>query len=150
RIVAPTIFFDTASRQTCTVKQTRTNTPLQALQILNDVTYLEAARALAEQMLSMAGQPADVVKAEDRSAGNQVGWLYRTALLREPSAAETQILVAAYTRLKGEFAADPQAAEQLLKAGEHARPVGFDLIELATWTAIGNTLLNLDETLCKE
>jgi len=150
RIVAPTIFFDTAARQTCTVKQSRTNTPLHALQILNDVTYLEAARGLAEQMLSTAEQPSDVVKTEDRSVAKQVGWLYRTTLLREPSAAEVQILVAAYTRLKGEFAADPQAAEQLLKAGEHARPGGLDPIEHATWTAIGNTLLNLDETLCKE
>ena len=140
RIVAPTIFFDNGSRQTCNVKQPRTNTPLQALTTLNDVTYLEAARALAARVLS--SPPTDSVA--------RIEYAVRSLLARAPSSDELRILLSTLTRSQREFEADPQAAEKLLQIGESPQFRAVTPVEQAAFTVLCGTLLNLDETLTKE
>jgi hypothetical protein len=139
RIVGPTMFFDSASRQFCTVKQFRTNTPLHALAILNDPTYVEAARALAERAMTSAERP------EER-----LDHIYRLVLSRTPSGSERDVLLKALAQFQTEYQADPTAAEKLLKVGEHPRNMNFPAADQAAWTALCGTILNLDEALVKE
>ncbi len=140
RIVGPTMFFDNATRQVCTVKQFRTNTPLHALLTLNDVTYVEAARVLAERILLTTGpEPAERLRA-----------VYRRILARDPSPIELQTLLAGAERMKQQFAANPEAAKKFITAGAAPRNEQLDPIDHATWTAISLGVLNLDETLTKE
>jgi len=140
RIIAPTEFFDTASRQTCTVKQVRTNTPLHALITLNDVTFVEAARGLAERTVREVGtEPATWTERA-----------FRLAVARAPSAAEREILVASLARFQQQFAADPDAAKKYLASGESPRDASLDPIQHAAFMAVANLLLNLDEAQTKE
>ena len=139
RIVGPTLFFDTASRQTCTVKQLRTNTPLHALVTLNDVTYIEAARALAERVL-LAESETDA----------RIETIFRRATARRPTEAELAILRTQLEELRDMFADDPIAAEQLLAIGEHLRSPQLDPLDHAAYTALTNLILNLDESLSRE
>jgi hypothetical protein len=140
RIVGPTLFFDSARRQTCVVKTTRTNTPLQALTTLNDVTYVEAARALAQRVLRTAGP----------SPERRVELSFRLVLARGPTAEEEQALLASIERLRREFAKDPAAAKKLLQVGESKRDETLDPVEHAAYTALCNSILNIDEALTKE
>jgi hypothetical protein len=139
RIVGPTLFFDVASRQTCTVKTPRTNVPLHALLTLNDTTYLEAARALAQRVL---------VSEPDTPA--RLGHAFRRVLGREPSAEEQAVLTRALDRHRATYAADPAAAAALLATGESPRDATLDPAEHAAWTLVCTTILNLDEALTKE
>lgn len=140
RIVGPTMFFDAASRQTCWVKQTRTNTPLHALATLNDTTYVEAARVLAERVLKEAGP----------SPAQRIDRAYRLVLARRPSAEEARVLHAALVRVRREFAKDPTSARTLLKVGESRRDETLDPVEHAAYAAVCGAILNLDEALTKE
>jgi len=140
RIIAPTMFFDTSTRQTCTVKQPRTNTPLQALTTMNDITFVEAARALAERTL-LNGAASDK---------ERVSFAFRLALARAPKADEEPILIASVERLKREFGADRAAAEKYLAVGESKRNANLDVVDEAAYAAFCLALLNLDETLTKE
>jgi hypothetical protein len=140
RIIAPTMFFDTASRQVCSVKQPRTNTPLHALATLNDITYVEAARALAERTL---------LNAPDSDL-ERIKYACRAVLSRNPKEDESKILLASVKRLRHEFAADKSAAEKYLAVGEAKRNSKLDLVEEAAYAAFSLGLLNLDETLNKE
>ncbi|OWK43093.1 PSD1 and planctomycete cytochrome C domain-containing protein [Fimbriiglobus ruber] len=139
RIIAPTEFFDTATRQTCTVKQVRTNTPLQALATLNDTTYVEAARALAGRVL--AATPDDA---------GRIAQATRLVIARDPTPEETQILLAGLKRLRSQYAADPAAAKKLLAVGESKRDEKLDPVDQAAFTALCTIILNLDEALTKE
>lgn len=138
RIIAPTMFFDNATRQTCTVKSFRTNTPLHALLTLNDVTFVEAARALAERV-----QTSDSDEA-------RIDAVFRRLLCRRATNDEKTILLAAIDRSRGEFRADPEAAGKLLAIGESKRNEQLDAIEHAAWTSLTLAVMNLDETLTKE
>jgi hypothetical protein len=140
RIVGPTIFFDSARRRTCVVKTTRTNTPLQALTTLNDVTYVEAARALAQRVLRTAGP----------SPERRVELAFRLVLARGPTPEEKQVLLASVERQRREFAKDPAAAKSLLQVGESRRDATLDPVEHAAYTALCNSILNIDEALTKE
>jgi hypothetical protein len=140
RTVGPTMLFDAASRQYCTVRQARTNSPLHALITLNDVTYVEAARKLAERALVSGG-----ARDEDRLA-----FAFRLPLARRPTAAESAVLAGALERLRKRYAADREAAEKLVRAGESPRDGSIDAAELAAWTGVASLILNLDETLTKE
>jgi hypothetical protein len=140
RIVGPTLFFDTAGRSVCTVKQGRTNTPLNALATFNDITYIEAARVLAERVLTSPAAD-DAARLDD---------LYRRVLARVPTAEERPILLRALTRLRQQFATDPEAAKKLLAVGESKRNDKLDTKEAAAWAALCSLVLNLDETLTKE
>jgi hypothetical protein len=140
RIVGPTMFFDVANRQTCSVKSGRTNTPLHALTTLNDVTYVEASRAWAERLL----------KSEAKAPAERIAVAYQQLLAREPSEAEQKILQATLSELQTRYAADSEAAKKLLTAGASKRDSSLNESEHAAYTALCNLLLNLDEALTKE
>ncbi len=123
--------FDASTREVCTVRENRTNTPLQALNLMNEVTYLEAARHLAES-LPATGAP------EQR-----IGEAFRRVLAREPRPSETKPLLEALDRFRAYYTAHPADAAKYVPGGD-ATP------ELAAWTAVSNILLNLDETVTKE
>ena len=137
RIIGPTMFFDAGKRQTCTVQSSRTNTPLHALATLNDVTYVEAARALAQRVLQSGG-------ASDRA---RLATAFRMATSRQPAAAEVDVLSARLVHLREHYRADSVAAEALLTFGDSPRDNTLEAAEHAAWTCITSILLNLDETL---
>ena len=140
RIIAPTMFFDNASRQTCTVKTSRTNTPLHALQTLNNVAYVEAARALAEKTL-LAPHDAET---------DRINSVMRRLLARDANDAEMQVFVGGLDRSRQEFANAPDQAAKLLAVGESERDESVDVVEHAAWTSLCLAILNLDETLNRE
>lgn len=140
RIVGPTIFFDTANRQICTVTTARTNTPLHALTTLNDVTYVEAARVLAERMLKAGG-------ADDAA---RIAFAFRLCTARRPTKAETDVLTSSLARFRKQFAAAPADARTFIAAGESKPDAALDAVDLAAHTALASLLLNLDETQTKE
>jgi hypothetical protein len=131
--------FDMPFRETCTMRRPRTNTPLQALNLMNDPTFVEAARFLAQRMANDGATPAERV--------TRGFWL---VLGRQPRAAELQILTAAHSRALSDFEKDPSAAAELLKVGESAGDTSIDHVELAALTTVATTILNLDETVTKE
>jgi hypothetical protein len=140
RIVGPTMFFDVSARQVCTIKNFRTNTPLHALSTLNDVTFVEAARALAEQALKEGGS----------STGDRLTSIFLRATSRRPTADELKVLDDTLSKFRRHYAADKTAAEKLLKAGESPRDLQLDPVEHAAYAAICSLILNLDETLTKQ
>ncbi|MSU37063.1 MAG: DUF1553 domain-containing protein [Pedosphaera sp.] len=139
RIIGPTMFFDVASRQTCTVKTPRTNVPLHALLTLNDTAYVEAARGLAQRVLRSSARDTE-----------RLSLACRGVLGRPPTADEQRILTHGLERHRRNFASDPAAAARLLEIGETPRDAGLDPGEHAAWTVLCSTLLNLDEALTKE
>jgi hypothetical protein len=139
RIVGPAEFFDTSDRTECTVLPSRTNTPLHALTTLNDMTYVEAARSLAQGIMLSAKSPEDRLK-----------MAYERVLCRDPQEQEQSILLTAIARLKRQYAADAPAAQRLLAIGESKRDQRLDPVDHAAWTAICLEILNLDEALNNE
>jgi hypothetical protein len=140
RIVGPTFLFDVSNRQTCSVKTGRTNTPLHALTTLNDVTYVEAARAFAEHLL-VSPLPDD---------SQRIAEAFRRCTARHPSDAERSVLVASLNRLRQTYTSDLESAKKLIANGESKPDPKIDPAELAAWTGFCTLLLNLDETLSKE
>ena len=140
RIIGPTMFFDNASRQVCTVKVVRTNTPLQALFTLNDVTFVEAARVLAAQILE--------TNAMDVGLG--IDQVFQRVLARNTAGSEKDVLMKALARSRQQFAEHPEQAAALLVVGDSKAGSKLDRIDLASWTALCLAVLNLDETLTKE
>ncbi len=127
--------FDATSRETCTVRRVRTNTPLQALAVLNDEAFFEAARGLAQRIVVEGG--ADVRA--------RLIYGFRLCTSRAPKPAELDRLASYYQQQVTELATDPQAAGQIIAPSAKA-----SVIELAAWSMVANVLLNLDETLTKE
>jgi hypothetical protein len=140
RIVGPTMFFDVANRQTCTVKTARTNTPLQALVTLNDVTYVEAARVLAERLLL----------ADSADDAARITAAFRRVVSRPPQPRELAIFAQRLAALREAYAADEAAAKRLIAVGESKPDAKLNPAELAAWTGLATILLNLDETISKE
>jgi hypothetical protein len=132
------VAFDAPDRETCTVRRGRTNTPLQALILMNDPTYVEASRKLAERVMK------STTATEDR-----VRLAFRLTTGRTPTAREVEILRGAYDKQLTRFRADPAAAGRLLGVGEATRDNGVDAGDLSAWTMVASTLLNLDETVTK-
>jgi hypothetical protein len=131
--------FDAPSRELCTVRRMRTNTPLQAFVTLNDPVYVEAAQALARRIVREGG----ATPAERAQFGLQL------CLVRPPHATQVDQIVALYTQELADFRADVKAAEQLATDPLGPLPSGMDAAELAAWTVVGNVLLNLDGVLMK-
>jgi hypothetical protein len=129
--------FDSPTRETCSVRRARTNTPLQALVLLNDTTYVEAARGLATRIMRDAG-PETVARL---NAG------FRLATARVPSDAERTALKNHYERQLAAYRQRPEAARALLAVGESPVDAKLDPCELAAWTTTAEILLNLDETI---
>jgi hypothetical protein len=140
RTVSPTTFFDVPQRAVCSVRQVRTNTPLHALALLNDVTYIEASRVLAEKLLS------EKSKTDDQ----RLERLFRVATSRDILPSERQVLGAALARLRQQFSSDKDAAAKLISVGEKPRNPQLDATELAAWTTVVSTVMNLDETITQE
>jgi hypothetical protein len=142
RTVAPPamITFDAPSRETCIVRQSRTNTPLQALNLMNDVTYVEAARVLAQRIMSEGGP-----LPEDR-----LSFAFRLATSRWPTSLEREKLKAGFQFQLDQFQKDPQLALRLISAGEYPINQKLDMVELAAYTTMASLILNLDQTISKE
>ena len=131
--------FDAPEREFCMVRRSVTNTPLQALALMNDPTYVEASRKLAERMLTEAG----------KSPSERIQFAYRLCVSRPATPAEQKIVKSLLDDQLTRFHKDPKAAEKLLAVGESKRDEKLDVVELAAWTTIASTLLNLDETITK-
>jgi hypothetical protein len=130
--------FDAPDRETCTVRRPRTNTPLQALILLNDPTYVEASRKLAERLLTEAGS--------DRE---RIGLAFRLTMARPPAERELEVLLRIYQAQAAVYRGNPGAAAKLLGVGESRCDETLDAAELAAWTVVASAILNLDETLTK-
>ncbi|HEX3726061.1 MAG TPA: PSD1 and planctomycete cytochrome C domain-containing protein [Pirellulales bacterium] len=129
--------FDAPTREECAVERPRSNTPLQALVLLNDPTYVEAARVLARRIATEGGG----------STQDRLRWAYRQVLSREPDGQEMVILSGLWEKHRTAYAADPAAAEHLTSIGEATANQGLDRAELAAWTSVARILLNLHETI---
>ena len=132
--------FDAPSREFCQVQRPRTNTPLQALELLNDVTYVEAARALAQRMLGESGN----------SPAERLSFAFRRATARTPTAAELQLLTRSLEKYQKRYQADVEGAKRFVRVGETLVDERLNPAELAAYTAIAGVILNLDETITKE
>ena len=132
--------FDAPSRETCIVKRSRTNTPLQALALLNDVTYVEASRKLAERMLEQ----------KTLTSAGRIRYAMRVVLAREPSDRELDVFLKGWERYQSRFAAQPEAARKFLDVGESRSAIQYDPAEHAAYTVIASLILNLDETINRE
>jgi len=131
--------FDGPNReQVCTVRE-RSNTPLQALQLMNDTQHFEAARGLAERAIADGG-------ASDES---RIEWLYRTLLSRRPTSDEAAVIARSLKQQRAIFEGDVDAAAKAISAGESTPKKVASAAETAAWTMVANLLLNLDETVCR-
>jgi hypothetical protein len=131
--------FDAPSREECVVRRGRTNTPLQALILMNDEQYVEAARHLAERMMREGG----------KSTTDRISLGFRLATSRQPTQDEIRVFQKLYSAQASAYARDGRAAAKLLSVGESQRDPKFDACELAAWTMVANVMLNLDETVTK-
>jgi hypothetical protein len=132
--------FDAPSREKCTARRGQTNTPLQALALLNDPTYVEAARALAQRALLEGGK-------DDKS---RLVYAFRLATARKPTGKEIDVLRGLLEGRLTSFRRDQQAAAKLLSVGESPRDRRLDPAEHAAWTTVASVILNLDETITKQ
>ena len=132
--------FDAAGREACSVRPSRTSTPLQALALMNDVTFVEAARGLAQRVLRGRGATPD----------ERVKLAFRLVLTRAPKPAELPVLLENLHSHLARFRADPKSAQSLLSAGESPRDPQLDPVELAAYAALAGLLLNLDEAITKQ
>jgi mono/diheme cytochrome c family protein len=131
--------FDAPDRETCTVRRARTNTPLQALVLMNDPTYVEAARNLAGRVMAEAGPAPDA----------RISLAFRLCAARRPTDDETAVLRETFEAELSHFRADRAAAAKLLSVGESPRNPRLDPAEHAAWTTVASVILNLDEVLNK-
>jgi len=141
RTVAPPnmINFDSPTREVCLVRETRTNTPLQALTLMNDIVYVEAARKLAERVFRSS--PNDETRISNA---------FRLVLDRPPKPAESSAFNKALRQFQSYYASHPDDAQKYLKTGESPRDTTIGQPDLAAWAAVSSLLLNLDETVTKE
>ena len=131
--------FDAPDREFCTVRRPQTNTPLQALVLLNDPTYVEAARKLAERMAAEGGA----------APAERIAFGFRLATARPPADAELAVLRETFERRLAHFAANPDAAGKLLGVGESPRDPKLPPAELAAYATVASMILNLDEVITK-
>jgi uncharacterized protein DUF1553/uncharacterized protein DUF1549/cytochrome c len=131
--------FDAPSREECVADRPRSNTPLQALVLLNDPIFVEAARVLAEKVIREGGT----------APQERVRWAIRRVLTRSPQEGEAELLEALYKKHRTEYEADPQAGRDLIAVGEWPAPGDIEPVELAAWTSVARALLNLHETITR-
>ena len=132
------MFFDGAKRQTCEVKPARTNTPLHALTTLNETTFVEAARAMAERVIRSSAR-----------RDERIRLAFRLATARQPREEEVALLSRRLELLQGDFANQVDDAEALLGVGASPRDPEMDVAEHAAYAVVCSILLNLDETLSR-
>jgi hypothetical protein len=132
--------FDAPDREKCVIRRAVTNTPLQALVLMNDPTYLEAARVLAARTLREGG----------KDVGSRLAFAFRMATARKPTARELAVLRELLAQQRANYRQDAKTAESLLRIGESPQDAKLDATELAAWTMVASAILNLDETITKE
>jgi uncharacterized protein DUF1553/concanavalin A-like lectin/glucanase superfamily protein len=132
--------FDSPNREQCTVFENRTNSPLQALDLMNDVTFLEASRKLAERMIIEGGS----------SPEQRVEYGYRLVFARAPKPAQAGVLLKTLLKFEQNYRADEKAAKEYLDQGKSPVQTGMETAELAAYTTIANLMLNLDDAITKE
>ncbi len=130
--------FDAPSREICTLRRNRSNTPIQALVTMNDPVYVEAAQALARRMVEFSKTPAE-----------QVTNGFRRVLARTPSASELKRLLVLHDEAQADFKQDAKRAAEMATNPIGPIPAGADVADLAAWTTVAGVLLNLDETMMK-
>lgn len=133
------VIFDAASRNQCTVKRQSTNTPLQALVLLNDPQFVEASRALAHRMMKEGGN----------DAAQRIAYAFRWATSRKPDQEELKILKGLFEDEMTEFQNHPERAEAFLQIGEFSEQDDLNALELAAYGVVANTVINLSESLQK-
>lgn len=131
--------FDAPSREECTAERNRSNIPQQALVLMNDPTYVEAARAFAARIMTEC-------KGDD---SQRITWAFKQALQRAPSAEEAKTLTSLFTKHRAEYQKEPGDADALLKTGAAPVPTNVSKPELAAWTHVSRVLLNLHETITR-
>ncbi len=131
--------FDAPSRESCTVRRERTNTPLQALLLMNEPQYVEAARYLAQRVLD-SNAPSD---------SDRICQMVRWALCREPDEQTIEVIQQTLAANRAEYQSDIQSAKKLVAIGETPASEDDDAAELAAWTMIANLIMNTDEFICK-
>jgi hypothetical protein len=131
--------FDAPSREECTVRRGRTNTPLQALVLMNDDQYVEAARHLASRMIHEGGA----------TPTERIVFAFRLATSRRPTADEIAVFTRLFDEQKAAYANNAEAAERLIHVGDSPADTTVDARELAAWSIVANVILNLDETITK-
>ncbi|MCB9782828.1 MAG: DUF1553 domain-containing protein [Candidatus Omnitrophica bacterium] len=133
------LVFDAPNREVCTSRRERTNTPLQALALMNDPVYLEAARVLAQRMMIEGGGTPQA----------KVAYAFERATCRLPNEKETEILLNIYGKQLEDYRSDTEAAEKFVSVGESPIPENLDKADLAAWTTVASMILNLDEAITK-
>jgi len=131
--------FDAPSREECTAERSRSNIPQQALVLLNDPSYVEAARAFASRIL----------KESNASTNERIRWAFQLALQRNPDQEELRTLHTLFEKHLAQYRKDPQSAANLLKVGLIPVPKELDGAELAAWTHLARVILNLHETITR-
>jgi hypothetical protein len=131
------VTFDAADRSNCSARRQETNTPLQALVLLNDTTYVEAARLLGQRVLTEGGT----------TPAQRAAWAFRTVAGRKPTEKETAILTKLYEEQRADFANNPTAADKLLTVGDKQADPALDKSDLAAATILGLAVLNHDEAI---
>jgi hypothetical protein len=132
--------FDASARETHMVRPVVTNTPLQALDLMNDVAYVEAARVFAERVMKEGGA----------TPRERISYAFRAATSRRPKEAEIDILLDGFAKNFESFKARTDAALKYVSSGEHPRDARLDVSELAAYTTVTSLILNLNETVMKE
>jgi hypothetical protein len=132
--------FDAPTRESCVVRRQMSSTPLQALALLNDEMYIEAARKFAERIVKEGGS----------STSQRLGWALRAATSRPATEAEVRVLEEGFTRRLAQYRTDAASAEKLLAAGESPRDRSIDAAELAAYTTAASVILNLDEVITRQ
>jgi len=132
--------FDAPDREKCTARRAVTNTPLQALALLNDPTYVEASRALAERTLRSGG----------KSDQARIDFAFKLATARTPDAQERTVLLDSLKEFRLSYAKDTGNASKLLSVGDTKAVLSLPPRELAAWTTVASMILNLDETVTKQ
>ncbi len=132
--------FDVPGRDTCRVRRSRTNTPLQALALMNEVTFVEASRVFAQKILTEGGSTPE----------QRINYAFERAMSRRPNGQEGKILVEGQKQLSEQYRANPAAAVKLISIGDSPRDPKIDASELAAYTITASIILNMDETISKE
>jgi len=131
--------FDAPSREECVAERTRANVPQQALALLNDPTYVEAARVFAERVLREGGTTFE----------SRLRWAYARALGRAPRTEEVRLLAELLQKHRAHYRSDPGAADRLVRVGMAPLAAGLDVVELAGWTSVARAILNLPEVITR-
>ncbi len=130
---------DAPSREECTAQRPRSNTPNAALVLLNDPTFVEAARAFAARVIQEGGETFD----------DRLDFAYRLCLSRSPDEEESQLLRNLFTQTQAEYNSNVEAAREFVSLGQSQYPGSTSPVELASWSAVTRTLLNLSETITR-